>query len=446
MSKHVHFIGIGGSGMSAVAQIAQNFGFTVSGCDIAASTPYLEKVKKAGIKIFLGHHPSHLENVDLVAVTPAMFYQNQDNPELVTAQKLGILKKWQELMGQDLHRDKFVIAIAGTHGKSTTTAWAGQLLKLAGLDPTVEVGATVNAWQNNILLGKSKYFVCEADEFDNNFASYHPDIVILTMIELDHPEYFGTYKKMLNTYEKFLSQIKPGGSLIYNQDSPGCIELLSRKSFTQPHFRLIPYSLKQTEKISLSPESSSFRFRNSFFQIQLPGHHNIQNSLGVICLGNLLHLNQNFIKTALKNFTGTGRRLEFLGQKGGIKVYDDYANHPSSFKASIDGVIQQNPHHKIIAVIEPHTFSRLKALLHELPTALQKADQVIFTKIFASRETDPGNFSGQDLATAVTGAWYLPENADIIKHLQKTIGPESVVLVMGSGNSHLLSREIFQSL
>lgn len=444
MSKKIHFIGIGGSGMSAVAQIAKNLGYEVTGCDVAKSTPYLDKVKKAGIKTYTGHDLKHLKDVDLVAVTPAMFYQNNQNPELLEGQRLGILKKWQDFLGEDLHQAKTVICVAGTHGKSTTTAWAGQLLESSGLDPTVEVGATVNKWSNNVRLGKSKYFISEADEFDNNFASYHPDIIILTMVELDHPEYFGTFEKMLEIYRQFLTRIKPGGTLIYNSDSSGCLQLI--RKIANPKFKVIPYSLKLVKEISQNPSGSTYTYQDQTYKISLPGIHNILNSLAIINLGKILKIPDSSITQSLSHFSGIGRRLEYLGQKNGVKVYDDYANHPSSFKASIDGVIQQNPNHEIIVVIEPHTFSRLRSLLHELPNSLKKADKVIVSKIYASREKDPGDFSGKDIASVIPKSWYIPEFTDIINHLKKGVNPNTVILVMGSGNSYLLSRQILKSI
>lgn len=434
VSKHIHFIGIGGSGMSAIAQIAQNSGFEVDGCDTASDTPYLDKVKKAGIKTFVGHDPSHLHNVDLVAVTPAMFYQNNDTPELVEARNKGIMKKWQDFMGQDLHQGKFVICVAGTHGKSTTTALAGLLLEQADLDPTVEVGATVKDWHNNIRLGQGKYFVSEADEFDDNFATYRSDVIILTMIELDHPEYFGTIDKMLECYQKFINHLKPNGLVIYNSDSPLIHKLKLPKNS-------ISYTLSEFPQLSLSQ----------------PGLHNRQNALAILKLANYLKIDSQIAFSVLTSFQGLGRRLDFLGEKNGIKVYDDYANHPSSFAATLQALHEKYPYDKIIAVIEPHTFSRLRALLSELPESLKLADQVIVSKIFASREQDPGNFTGQDIANVIPNSIYIPEFSDIVNHVKsrtkssanhalKKSRTNHVFIVMGSGNSHLLSRQILESL
>ncbi|MEK7091347.1 MAG: Mur ligase family protein, partial [Patescibacteria group bacterium] len=255
MSK-IHFMGIGGSGMSAVAEIARSMGFQVSGCDL-----------KTG-----GHDVSHLEGIDILAVTPAVYFLSKQHPELVEGQHLGIAMTWQEFMGKYLHKDKFVICIAGTHGKSTTTALAGLLLQASGLDPTVEVGADGSRF------GQGKYFISEADEYYGNFLHYHPNIVILNNIELDHPEYFGTFEKMLDTYAQFVSQIKPGGTLIYNMDNLGNRQLIPKI---------------QSSKISI------VGFLLSDFpkklRLSVPGNHNKANAVGIIKLAEVLKISNKIL-------------------------------------------------------------------------------------------------------------------------------------------------------
>ena len=202
-------MGIGGAGMSAAAQIAAAVGFEVSGCDLQADTPYITKIKKANIPVVVGHDVAHLDHTDILAVTPAAFFQSAQHPELVEAKNRGILMTWQQFMGQYLHKGKQVVAVAGAHGKSTTTAMAGLLLEAAGFNPTVEVGATVPIWNNNVRIGKGDYFVSEADEYYHNFLSFYPRVIILTMIELDHPEYFGSLDKIREAYSQFVLQLQP---------------------------------------------------------------------------------------------------------------------------------------------------------------------------------------------------------------------------------------------
>lgn len=389
-------MGIGGSGMAVVAEIAKAYGFEVSGCDL-----------KTG-----GHSISHLQNIDILAVTPAVFFQSAQHPELVEGQKRGIAITWQEFMGKFLHKDKFVICIAGTHGKSTTTAMVGELLKQAKIDPTVELGASGHR------IGKSKYFISEADEYYGNFLHYHPQITILNNIELDHPEYFKTIDNMLNIFQKFVDQT---GLLIYNTDSSLIHKLVLPKNS-------IPYSVKKFPKD---------------LRLKIPGEHNKANAMGVIKLAEVLKINY---KKALEEFTGIDRRLQELGTINGITVIDDYANHPTAFKTNINAIITKYPNKPIWVVIEPHTYSRLRAVRGEMPAALERADHVIISKIFASRETDPGDFTGADIAKTIPGALYIPEFSSIIQYLISNISSPAIILVMGSGNSDKLAREILKSL
>lgn len=396
-------MGIGGSGMSAAAEIAKAYGFKVSGCDL-----------KTG-----GHDVKHLKGIDILAVTPAVFFQSAQHPELAEGRRRNILMTWQEFMGKYLHKDKFLICIAGTHGKSTTTTMAGLLLEAARLDPTVEVGATVPVWHSNVRIGKSKYFISEADEYYHNFLHYYPNIIILNNIEMDHPEYFKSIENVLKTFQKFIDQTKPNGTLIYNTDSPLIRKLNLPKNS-------IAYSINEFPKD---------------LALKIPGDHNRANAMGIIKLAGLLRLlKTDYVKT-LENFTGIGRRLEELGTINGVTVIDDYANHPTAFQANIKAIREKYPNREIWAVIEPHTFSRLRVLLSELPASLTLADHVIVSKVFASRETDPGDFSGADIAAVCHGR-YIPEFADIVQTVKKEVKKGDVVLVMGSGDSYKLARQI----
>lgn len=426
-------MGIAGSGMSAAAQIAASQGFNISGCDLSLDSPYFLKIKNLKLKIYEGHSPNHLKNVDLLCVTPAVFYQSADHPELAEGKKRHLVMKWQDFMGTYLHKDKFLIAVAGTHGKSTTTALAGLLLETAGLDPTVEVGATVKKWHNNVRIGKSEYFISEADEYHDNFATYKPDVLILTLVEYDHPEYFGSYKNMLDHYSRLISRVKPGGSLIYNSDSPGCNEIIKKINISTLNIKLIKYSLSDFPK---------------HLKLSQPGNHNKLNALSIINLAKILKIKSTDLDRTLSLFSGLDRRLDFLGETHGIKVYDDYANHPSSFAATLSALRELYPTQKIVAVIEPHTFSRLRAMLPALPKAIKDANEIIVTKIFASRETDPGDFTGADIAAAMhhPHCQYIPEFPDIISYLISHKSYLNVIVVMGSGNSYKLSRQILESL
>lgn len=415
--------------MSAAAKIAAAQGFEVSGCDLQTDTPYLSKLQYLGSQIFHGHDVKHLDGVDVLAVTPAVFFQSAQHPELIEGKKLGIVMTWQQFMGQYLHKGRQVVAVAGAHGKSTTTAMAGLLLEAAGFDPIVEVGATVPVWHSNVRIGRGDYFVSEADEYYHNFLSFHPQIIILTMIELDHPEYFGSLDKIREAYRQFVLQLQPQGVLIYNSDDPQNKQLV--KSLPA-HISTLPYSVADFPKT---------------VKLGVAGQHNRANAAAILKLAAYLKIDDKVAHQVLADFTGIGRRLELIGAKRNIKVFDDYANHPTSYAATMQAVKEKYPKSRIWAVIEPHTFSRPKATLVDYPQAFKDADQVIVSRIFPSREKDPGDFNGADIS-AGTGpkARYIPDFTDIAAALKKEVAPGDIILVMGSGDSYKLARQILSSL
>lgn len=427
-NKSVHFVGIGGSGASAVAQIAKYLGFEVSGCDLNDDTPYIHKVRSAGIPVTIGHDQSHVDTSDIIAVSPAVFYLSNTHPEIEYARSSNKLVKWQEFLGLHLHSDKKLICVAGTHGKSTTTAMVGHLLEDAGLDPIVELGATDLEWGNNIRLGSGQFFVSEADEFHNNFASYHPDYVILNNIELDHPEFFGTLDKVIDTFLCFVRQISDSGALIYNSDDANINLLVSR--LDKVKFKLIPFAKLRTN-----------------LQLSIPGKHNLTNAAGVIALAEELGIKRSIVLHSLKQFIGLSRRIELIGKPKNISIFDDYANHPTAFAATLEAIRSINPQGRIIAVIEPHTVSRLRATITQLADSLQCAYFVIITDIFTSREQIDPLFTGQTIADSIgTKAEFLADFQAVSDRINQLVRPNDAVVVMGSGDSHKLSRLILSDL
>ncbi|KKR40789.1 MAG: UDP-N-acetylmuramate-L-alanine ligase, partial [Candidatus Woesebacteria bacterium GW2011_GWB1_40_12] len=332
--KKVHFMGIGGSGMSGVAMLAEKMGYEISGCDLEGETAY------AG-GIFKGHNTDHIKDVDLLVVSPAVYYQNKDNPELLLGEKRKIVITWQEFLGKYLTEGKKVICIAGTHGKSTTTAMAGSLLVDAGLDPLVLVGARVPVWNGNARFGKGEYFVIEADEFNNNFLNYHPDIAVINNIEFDHPDFFKSEKEVRESFDKFINNLKGERVLITQKDSPA-----------------------------------------RHFELKIFGEHNQKNANMVYLLGKKLGIPEETIVKSIENFAGIERRMELVGDCAGIKVYDDYAHHPTAIKTTLEGVRVNYPKAKILAIIEPHGYKRTKALLSEYNGVFDSADKVVVGPIF----------------------------------------------------------------
>ena len=464
--QKVHFMGIGGSGMSAVALLAHEAGYIVEGSDLQADTPYLSKVKKAGIKTYVGHTSEVLDGVDLLAVTPAVYF-NTNNDFLDEAKERNVpVVTWQEFMGRFLHRDKRLIAVSGTHGKSTTTTLLGLLYESAGKDPTVEVGATVAEWNSNFRYGKSDIFISEADEFYGNFLHYHPDVIILNNIEFDHPDYFTSESHLFETFESFIKNIQGEKLLIINQDSEGIATLLDRLDIDLlESLKIIGYTLSDSPYISVpnsfraidivrSTVSTEFSVDNSDhtynenFSLTLTGDYNISNALGVIALSAYDMIDPRTVRSSLKLFKGAGRRMELLGEKHGCVVFDDYAHHPTAIKATLAGLRQRYPKKTIICVSEPHSFSRTKTLLPLYENAFNDADIVCIAPIYKARDTEEFGVSGKSIVTVSghTNCRAFDSLEEVQTEVVKKATKDCVIIVMGAGKSYQLARDIFSKL
>jgi UDP-N-acetylmuramate--alanine ligase len=417
--KKVHFVGIGGSGISGVSLIAQKLGYEVTGCDEEGSSAYNSKIE-------VGHSPKHIEDVDLVVTSPSLFF-GDENDEIKTAKEKGILLTWQEFLGKHLSGDKKMICIAGTHGKSTTTAMAGRLLEDAGLDPTVVVGAKVPRWDGNSRFGKGEWVIVEADEFFDNFLNYSPEIIVLNNIEFDHPDYFRNEEQLFESFRKFVGNLKGLKILICNGDSDGVNRLL--EEIDTSGVKILKYSSKEQEL---------------GFKLGIGGAHNISNALGVKMLAEVLEIDKDVLKKTLENFDGIGRRMELINNIRGIEVYDDYAHHPTAIKVTLEALRDSHPNARIWAIIEPHGYSRTKALLSKYKGIFDPADRVIIGPIFKARDTDSMGMSAKAISenTGHKNATY-SENFDEIKTTLKTeVKAGDVIVVMGAGKSYIWARAI----
>jgi UDP-N-acetylenolpyruvoylglucosamine reductase len=392
----IHFMGVGGSGMSGVARLAEKMGYTVTGCDLEERTAYAKS-------IFVGHSPDHLKGVDLLIVSPAILYQNSKNAELVEAQKRKIVMTWEEFLGKILLKNKKMICIAGTHGKSTTTAMTGKMLIDAGLDPIIVVGAYVPEWGGNSRYGKGEYALVEADEFNNNFLNYHPEIAVINNVEFDHPDFFKNEKEVKDSFDKFIKN-------------------------------LVGQKLLITEKDSLGKR----------FDLKIFGEHNQKNANMVFLLGKALGISEEKIIKSIEGFTGIGRRMELIADRNGIKVYDDYAHHPTAIKATLEGVREKYPEAKILVIDEPHGYKRTKALLSEYKGVFDSADKVIIGPIFQARDEVDKTITPQKVAEASghKDAVGVKSFEEIISNFEFIISNFDVIVVMGAGKSFLWAREI----
>lgn len=478
-------MGIGGQGISAVAQMAQIAGNTVTGCDmrVSATTRALEQ---AGIAIQIGHEPEHLAGVDTLVISPAITALDAQNPELLAAQRQGIqIITWQELLGS-LMQEKCVFSVCGVHGKGTTTAMLALMLVDGGLDPTCEIGAVVPRFGANYRLGKSQLFVNEADEFNHNFWHYHPRVALVTAIEFEHPEFFADDEAFMAAFEHFIRGMDMEGdwpippTLILNADSPGCLEL-HRRLGDWPG-RVVFYAVEtganapqQADLVahSLALEGqTSFRVRTnseitfpeeSVIHLQLPGLHNIQNALAAITLARIAGVEAETLAKTLADFQGIRRRFE-IRHRGSLNLsrdvsdvllIDDYAHHPTAIAATLAAARQRYPERRLVAVYQPHMFSRTKTFFEQFLTAFDRADLALIADIFPARERDTGLIHSRDLVAALAKRpAFANQQAQVLYGggtqataalLRDSIQDGDLVIIMGAGDIYTVTEQLLHN-
>ncbi len=459
---HVHFIGIGGSGLSAIARLLLESGYTVSGSD-RALTPFAEEVRKAGATVYVGHHPRYITGADWVVRSSAI---TEDNPEVKAASHAGIpVYKRADFLGR-LMENKTGIAIAGTHGKTTTTAMTAWVLSELGRDPSFIVGGVVNNLGVNAHAGKGKTFVIEADEYDNMFLGLKPQIAVVTSIEHDHPDFFPTLASMYEAFEKFVNLLPVDGTLIACAEDAGAAALI-------PHVRkdgknVVSYGMQSDMTIStplwvqareVKPnERGGFDFiattnlasktaSSVKISLQLPGQHNVRNALAVLAIMGVLGLSRKKAAQALGEFTGTGRRFELRGEVNGISIFDDYAHHPTEIKATLSGARARFPKARIWAVWQPHTYSRARTLFLDFARAFKDANEVIVTEVYAAREPKQ-EFTSAEIVSAMPhlSARYIKTLPEVTEYLLKHLQPSDVVLVLSAGDADQISTDVLKGL
>ena len=501
--SRLHFMGIGGQGISAVAQMARQAGEIVTGCDqnASATTRLLEQ---AGIPVAIGHSAEHLNNVDALVISPAVTSLNASNPELLAAQDRGLrVIPWQELLGE-LFKGKLLLSVCGVHGKGTTTALLSLMLVDAGFDPTCEIGAVVPRFGANYRLGKSEYGVNEADEFNHNFWHYHPRLVVVKALEFEHPEFFADYEAFLAAFEHFVRGMDTQSNwsllptLVVNSDSPGCLDLLARlHDWTG---RIITYSVEGLRPVEGPPASelvpdaisagyvatpiveqgratfeaydvhldgeTSFRVRSNgvdlidqAIHLQLPGVHNVENALAALVAARTVGADIVGLVKSIENFGGIRRRFEIRhqgplqvnGQILDVMIIDDYAHHPTAIAATLEATRQRYPNRRIVAVYQPHMYSRTKTFFTQFLTAFDEADIAIIADIFPAREQDTGIIHSQDLVNAMAQRQHFKDNTQVLhggsvretaQIVQTMLRSGDIVLIMGAGDIYTITEQL----
>ena len=441
MSTSYHFIGIGGAGMSALARVLAARGAQVSGSDQAAS-PTLEALEQSGIKTYVGHEAAHLENPDCVVASAAI---KEDNPELEAARhrKIPIVSRAKMLQ---VAMEDFTprIAVAGTHGKTTTTAMIAQMLESAGLDPTALIGGDVPAWHSNARVGQGEVIVAEACEAYGSFLELWPTIAVVTNLEADHLDYYEDLDAVKAAFETFLSQTS--STVILCGDDPNCRSLNIDPMIPNVLWYGLEGDADVTATIETLEERSRFTVTTKgealgTVALAVPGRHNVLNALAAVTVGLELGVPFDVIAEGLAQFLGTGRRFEILGRTNDdVLVVDDYAHHPTEIRATLAAARGAYPTRRLVAVFQPHLPSRTRDFLDEFAQSLGAADEIVLTDIYLSREKPLDGLTGEtlaDKAAALHGrerVHYVADKAALTEALLGLARPGDLVLTLGAGD------------
>lgn len=447
--RHVHLIGIGGVGVSWIAEILLSKGYIVTGSDLKSSS-ITEGLTKKGAKIHIGHHSDNVMGADLVVYTTAI---GEDHVELVKANELGIPSLTRaEMQGELMDSYKTSVAISGTHGKSTTTSMLSVILANSDLDGTLLVGAYLDALGGNARIGNSdEIIVMEACEYKDSFLNFRPTHGIILNIDEDHLDYFENLDQIVASFTKFAQAIPKKGALIINADNYNAKKVIPHVKCPIITIGITQDAVYQAKNITFSDKGYP-QFDVVFEEetimtckLNLPGQHNIYNSLSAIALAHHIGIPTKTITDALNTFKNAGRRFEELGTFKGARVVDDYAHHPTEIKATL-GAATKIPHGRTICVFQPHTYTRTHELLHEFATAFSDADLIIVTDIYAAREKDEHIVHSRDLVSKVRdegkNVVYISTFDEIEAHLALTVEEDDIIFTMGAGDISKLGHQL----
>lgn len=446
--KRIHFIGIGGSGMSGLARIALHDGLAVSGSDSKDSS-VLSALSTLGARVTTSHDATNIAGVDVVIFSTAI---SPGNPEFMEAKRLGIPLLTRAKALALLMDGNVKIAVAGTHGKTTTSSMATVAFQSCGADPSFAIGGTLSASGANAHRGTGKFFIAEADESDGSFIEYHPDAAIITNIEHDHVDFFATPEAVTQAFFDFVATISSDGVLVYCADDQGAREL--GQSLT--HCATISYGVKDgsalmIDQIELNAQGSRARaLWNStvvgYLELSVPGHHNLLNAAGALALGLALDLNPTQLLSGLASFRGAGRRFELKSTLHGIRIIDDYGHHPTEISVTLDAARRYADNGRVLVIFQPHRYSRTVAFLDDFASALDKADDVTLLEIYAASEQPIPGVSASLIVEKMKHGIFLPNFADAADRIIEMAEPGDVVLTLGAGDVNSLAAIIAEGL
>lgn len=443
-NKSIHFIGIGGIGMSGIAQLLAQRGLQVSGSDMSLNGN-IERLKEAEIHIVLGHDPSNLDGKDVVVISTDI---KEHNSELKEAHRRHLPVFHRADILALLMEESYGIAISGTHGKTTTTALMGWVLETANFDPTIINGGVMNNWDSNIKVGLSAWCVAEADESDASFLKLPRDIALVTNIDLDHMDYYENTENLYEAFEIFTTEIRPNGAAILGIDHPQVYLLWQKIKLQQKciTYGLHPEADVKAENIHMTLEGVVFDLvrgstRTEIF-LCLYGHHNVLNALGVAAVALECGIKEEILKVAFSSFKGVQRRFTPVGSWEGIKIIDDYAHHPVEIRATL-AAAKRATEGRLIAILEPHRYSRLASQFHEFSTCCEGADMTIVLPIYGAREAPQEGINHEALAKAMKGEVYRCDEPKELPYLVQQLAQSGdMVICLGAGSISTLAHAL----
>ena len=449
--RRIHFVGIGGIGMSGIAEVLHNLGYLVSGSDSRESET-TRRLASLGVRVVIGHQAENLGEADVVVRSSAV---GQENAEVAAARQRLVPVIQRAEMLAELMRMKYGVAVAGTHGKTTTTSMVATVLARGGLDPTMVIGGRLNALGSNAKLGRGDFLVAEADESDGSFLKLSPTIAVVTTIDAEHLDYYRDLAHIQDTFVEFINKVPFYGMAVLCLDQENIQAILPRVEK-----RYVTYGLRsQADVLARDVEFAGMTSACRVFwkgellgrlALNVPGLHNVYNALAAVVVGMDLDLRFEVIRDALAEFTGVDRRFQVRGEAGGITVVDDYAHHPVELKATLNAA-KDGFGRRVIAVFQPHRYSRTQALLGEFSTAFYQADRLFVTEIYPAGEAPIPGVSGRQIADGVAGhghrhVTYVADKSELAKAVLDQAAPGDMVLTLGAGDVWRVGVEILDRL
>jgi UDP-N-acetylmuramate--alanine ligase len=449
--KHIHFVGIGGAGMSGIAELLFNLGYKVTGSDLK-STETTQRLQDLGIQIFDQHKEENVAFSDVVVISSAV---KETNPEMVFAKrnKIPVVKR-AEMLGE-LMRMKYGIGIAGTHGKTTTTSMVGEVLSEGGLDPTIVVGGRVINLGAHAKLGNGEFLVAEADEFDRSFLRLTPTIAVVTTLEAEHLDYYKNFDEIKSAFLEFVNKVPFYGRVILCLDEESLVDLLPKIERPITTYGFSSQADLQANSLSFVENLSRFKVKVKGQELgevflSVPGIHNVKNSLAAIAVGLELEIPWEKIQKGLSDFKGVNRRFEIKGITKGVMVVDDYAHHPTEIEATLKGA-RSGWKKRVVCVFQPHLFSRTRDFHKEFGRSFFNSDILIVTDVYPAREDPIPGVSGEMVYLAAKeyghkNAFYIPRKEEVASFLLKIVKENDMVITMGAGDIYKIGTELLKLL